>query len=49
MRLKAEGMEFHQIKEELQRWYNKDKTATIQQELSTAASGVAGAAVGMIA
>ena len=49
MRLKAEGMEFHQIKEELQRWYNKDKTATIQQELSTAASGVAGASVGMTA
>jgi Thioredoxin len=49
MQLKAEGMEFHQIKEELQRWYNKDKTVTIQQELSTAASGVAGASVGMIA
>ena len=49
MRLKAEGMEFHQIKEELQRWYNKDKTATIQQELSAVASGVAGASVGMTA
>jgi hypothetical protein len=49
MRLKADGMEFHQIKEELQRWYNKDKTVTIQQELSTAASDIAGASVGMIA
>ena len=49
MRLKADGLEFHLIKEELQRWYNKDKTVTIQQELSTAASGVAGASVGMTA
>ena len=49
MRLKAEGLEFHLVKEELQRWYNKDKTVTIQQELSTVASGVAGASVGMTA
>lgn len=49
MRMKAEGMDYHLIKEELQRWYNKDKTVTIQQELSTAATGVAGAAVGMTA
>ena len=49
LQMKAEGMEFHGIKEELQRWYNKDKTATIQQELSTAASSVAGASVGMTA
>lgn len=41
IKLKADGMEFHLIKEELQRWYNKDKTATIQHELSAAASGVA--------
>ncbi|HEV2481274.1 MAG TPA: thioredoxin family protein [Puia sp.] len=37
LQLKADGVEYHQIKEELQRWYNKDKTMTIQQELSTAA------------
>lgn len=49
MRMKAEGMDYHLIKEELQRWYNKDKTVTIQQELSTVAAGVAGAAVGMTA
>ena len=49
MRMKAEGMDYHVIKEELQRWYNKDKTATIQQELSTMAAGVAGASVGMTA
>jgi Thioredoxin len=41
MQLKTSGMDFHLIKEELQRWYNKDKTVTIQQELSTAASNVA--------
>jgi hypothetical protein len=40
MQLKTSGMDFHLIKEELQRWYNKDKTVTIQQELSTAASSV---------
>ena len=49
MRMKAEGMDYHLIKEELQRWYNKDKTVTIQQELSTVAAGVTGAAVGMTA
>ena len=49
MRMKAEGIEYHLVKEELQRWYNKDKTVTIQQELSTVAAGVAGAAVGMTA
>ncbi|HWB90708.1 MAG TPA: thioredoxin family protein [Puia sp.] len=49
MRMKAEGMDYHLIKEELQRWYNKDKTVTVQQELSTTAAGVAGAAVGMTA
>jgi len=49
LRLKAEGLDFHLIKEELQRWYNKDKTITLQQELSLTASGIAGASVGMIA
>jgi len=45
MQMKADGVEYHQIKEELQRWYNKDKTATIQLELSAAA----GAAMRLIA
>ena len=49
LRKKAEGVEFHHIKEELQRWYNQDKTTTIQLELSAAASSVAGASVGMTA
>jgi hypothetical protein len=38
MGMKADGVEYHHIKEELQRWYNKDKTVTIQQELSAAAT-----------
>jgi hypothetical protein len=49
LQMKAEGIEYHHIKEELQRWYNKDKTATIQQELSAAAGSVTGASVGMTA
>lgn len=44
-RMKAQGMEYHAIKEELQRWYNKDKTMSIQVELATLAS--AGSEVGM--
>jgi hypothetical protein len=40
-RMKEEGMAFDDIKEELQRWYNTDKTASIQQELSGLASGQA--------
>jgi thioredoxin family protein len=44
-RMKGEGMEYHAIKEEVQRWYNKDKTASIQIELATLAS--AGSEVGM--
>ena len=46
-RMKAEGMENHAIKEELQRWYNKDKTLSIQVELATLAS--AASRVGMTA
>ena len=34
-KMKADGMPFDNIKEELQRWYNKDKTQSIQQELAT--------------
>jgi hypothetical protein len=33
-RMKAEGLAFDASKEELQRWYNKDKTITIQQEIA---------------
>jgi hypothetical protein len=38
-RMKAEGMEYDPIKEELQHWYNTDKTAVIQQEIASLASG----------
>src|SRR5258708_13119473 len=37
-RMKAEGMTYDLIKEELQRWYNTDKTVTIQQEIAGLAS-----------
>jgi hypothetical protein len=49
LQMKAGGVEFHHAKEELQRWYNKDKTVTIQQELSMAAAGAAAADVSMTA
>ena len=39
-RMRADGMVYDAIKEELQRWYNTDKTATIQQEIAGLASGV---------
>ncbi len=32
--MRSEGLPYDVIKEELQRWYNKDKTVTIQQELA---------------
>ena len=48
-RMKGEGVEYHAIKEELQRWYNKDKTLSIQLELATAASGAVNTDVGMTA
>jgi hypothetical protein len=41
-RLRAEGLHYDDIKEQLQRWYNADKTTAIQEELAalvTAASG----------
>jgi|SRR6185437_16286905 len=38
LQMKADGLEYHHIKEELQRWYNKDRTVTIQQELSAVAA-----------
>lgn len=37
--MRSEGLPYDVIKEELQRWYNKDKTVTIQQELATLAQG----------
>jgi hypothetical protein len=49
MEMKAAGLEHRLMVEEFQRWYNKDKTVTLQQELSTIASSVAGASVGMTA
>ena|SRR5450631_4059352 len=33
-KMKAAGMAFDATKEELQKWYNKDKTITIQQEIA---------------
>jgi hypothetical protein len=49
LKMRAEGVEYHAIKEEIQRWYNKDGTVTIQQELSALAAGVGGADMGMTA
>jgi hypothetical protein len=49
MKMRSDGMEYHAIKEELQRWYNKDGTVTIQMELSALASGAAREEVGMTA
>ena len=47
---RADGLEYHLIKEELQRWYNKDRTISIQEELAALASGTASEVkVGMIA
>lgn len=37
--MRSEGLPHDVIKEELQRWYNKDKTTTIQQELVALAIG----------
>jgi hypothetical protein len=39
--MRSEGLPFAVIKEEIQRWYNGDKTITIQRELSALASGTA--------
>lgn len=47
--LKGDGMEFHAIKEELQRWYNKDKTIAVQQEIATLAAGAAHLTIGLTA
>jgi hypothetical protein len=37
--MRSEGLPFQVIKEELQRWYNQNKTVTIQQELAALAAG----------
>jgi hypothetical protein len=37
--MRSEGLSYDVIKEELQRWYNKDRTTTIQQELAALATG----------
>ncbi len=47
--LKSDGIEFHAIKEELQRWYNKDKTVAVQQELATLAAGAGRVDIGLTA
>lgn len=36
--MRSEGLPYDVIKEELQRWYNKDRTVTIQRELAALAS-----------
>lgn len=48
-RLKGDGMEFHAIKEELQRWYNKDKTIAVQREIAALAAGAGHLNIGLTA
>lgn len=38
--MRSEGLPYDVIKEELQRWYNKDKTVAIQRELAALATGI---------
>ena len=40
-RMRAEGIVYDVIKEELQRWYNTDKTVSIQREIADLSSRVA--------
>jgi Thioredoxin len=49
LQMKGQGTEFHAIKEELQRWYNKDKTVAVQQELATLAAGAVRVDMGLTA
>lgn len=37
--MRQEGLPYDEIKEELQRWYNKDKTVAVQTEIAALASG----------
>src|SRR5262249_17775401 len=48
MKMRGEGMVYGAIKEELQRWYNKDKSVTIQEEMAALAAAT-NTNVGMIA
>ena len=38
MGMRSEGLPYDVIKEELQRWYNKDKTVAVQQEMAALAA-----------
>lgn len=38
MKMREEGVAYAAIKEELQRWYNKDRSVTIQQEMAALAA-----------
>lgn len=38
LKMREEGIAYAAIKEELQRWYNKDKSVTIQQEMAALAT-----------
>jgi hypothetical protein len=37
--MRSEGLPFEVIKEELQRWYNQEKTVMIQTEIAALAAG----------
>jgi hypothetical protein len=39
MHMKTDGLAFDVVKEELQRWYNKDRTLQIQEEIAALATG----------
>ena len=49
LKIKEEGAAYPAIKEELQRWYNKDKTIAIQEEMAALAAGTAENAIGLTA
>jgi hypothetical protein len=38
LKMREEGVEYHATKEELQRWYNKDRGMTTQQEMAALAA-----------
>jgi hypothetical protein len=44
--MRSEGLPFEVIKEELQRWYNQDKTVAVQQELAALLAGMPPAQAG---
>jgi len=49
MKLREEGSVYAAIKEELQHWYNKDKTVTIQEEMAALAAGTTQPTIGLTA